>query len=88
MTHHADIDDVDPRRTLIVCTGSQSEPRAALTQMATGQSKWLTLDSGDTVVFSSHPIPGNETAVASVRQTVGREPREAGSTGCAVTKKA
>jgi len=67
-----DIDDVDPRRTLIVCTGSQGEPRAALTQMATGQSKWLTLDSGDTVVFSSHPIPGNETAVASVRNGLAR----------------
>ena len=67
-----DVDDVDPRRTLIVCTGSQGEPRAALTQMAMGQSKWLTLDSGDTVVFSSHPIPGNETAVASVRNGLAR----------------
>ena len=62
-----DLDELDPEQTLIVCTGSQGEPRAALTQMAVGQSKWLKLDDNDTVVFSSHPIPGNEAAVASVR---------------------
>ena len=39
--------------------------------MAIGQSKWLKLDENDTVVFSSHPIPGNETAVASVRLDAG-----------------
>ena len=67
-----DLDDIDPRRTLVVCTGSQGEPRAALTQMATGQSKWLALEPEDTVVFSSHPIPGNETAVAAVRNGLAR----------------
>ena len=45
---------------------------AALTQMAIGQSKWLKLDDNDTVVFSSHPIPGNEAAVASVRNGLAR----------------
>lgn len=67
-----DVDELDQSRVLIVCTGSQGEPRAALTQMAMGQSKWLKLDSNDTVVFSSHPIPGNETAVASVRNGLAR----------------
>ena len=67
-----DLDEIEPERTLIVCTGSQGEPRAALTQMAIGQSKWLTLADNDTVVFSSHPIPGNEAAVASVRNGLAR----------------
>ncbi len=67
-----DLDDIEPERTLIVCTGSQGEPRAALTQMSIGQSKWLQLDDNDTVVFSSHPIPGNEAAVAAVRNGLAR----------------
>ncbi|MGB1506239.1 MAG: ribonuclease J [Acidimicrobiales bacterium] len=67
-----DLDEFDRSRALIVCTGSQGEPRAALTQMAIGQSKWLQLDEHDTVIFSSHPIPGNETAVASVRNGLAR----------------
>ncbi len=67
-----DIDDLDPERTCVVCTGSQGEPRAALTMMANGMSKWLRLDSNDTVIFSSHPIPGNEAAVAAVRNGLAR----------------
>ena len=67
-----DLNDIDPERTLVVCTGSQGEPRAALTQMSTGQSKWLQLDDNDTVIFSGHPIPGNEAAVAAVRNGLAR----------------
>ncbi len=57
-----DIDDIEPERVCVICTGSQGEPRAALTQMAMGESRWLELDGDDTVIFSSHPIPGNEAA--------------------------
>ncbi|MXW62442.1 MAG: ribonuclease J [Acidimicrobiaceae bacterium] len=67
-----EIDDLDPQRVCVVCTGSQGEPRAALTQMARGESRWLALDENDTVIFSAHPIPGNETAVASVRNGLAR----------------
>ncbi len=67
-----DIDDLDSQRVCVVCTGSQGEPRAALTQMARGESRWLALDENDTVIFSAHPIPGNETAVASVRNGLAR----------------
>ena len=66
------VGDIDPRHLCIVCTGSQGEPRAALTQMARGESRWLKLDDNDTIVFSSHPIPGNETAVAAVRNGLAR----------------
>ncbi|MCY3851432.1 MAG: ribonuclease J [Acidimicrobiaceae bacterium] len=67
-----DIADLDPARVCVVCTGSQGEPRAALTQMARGESRWLALDENDTVIFSAHPIPGNETAVAAVRNGLAR----------------
>jgi ribonuclease J len=67
-----DLEDLDQSKVLVVCTGSQGEPRAALTQMAIGASRWLKLDDNDTVVFSSHPIPGNEAAVATVRNGLAR----------------
>ena len=67
-----DIDELEPALTCVVCTGSQGEPRAALTQMAIGESRWLKLDDNDTVIFSSHPIPGNEAAVATVRNGLAR----------------
>ena len=67
-----DIEGVDPERVLIICTGSQGEPRAALTQMAEGASKWVEIGDRDTVIFSSHPIPGNEAAVGAVRNGLAR----------------
>ena len=55
-----------PRReVLIVATGGQGEPRAALGRIASGQHE-LKLGEGDTVIFSSRQIPGNETAVGRV----------------------
>ena len=67
-----DLERLDPARVLIVCTGSQGEPRAALTQMAEGVSKWVEIDDRDTVIFSSHPIPGNEAAIVTVRNGLAR----------------
>ncbi|RMH78292.1 MAG: ribonuclease J [Actinomyces sp.] len=67
-----DLDELDPREVCIICTGSQGEPRAALTQMAQGRSKWTEIGPDDTVIFSSSPIPGNEAAVAAVRNDLAR----------------
>ena len=68
----ADLERLDPARVLIVCTGSQGEPRAALTQMAEGNSKWVQIGDRDTVIFSAHPIPGNEAAAGAVRNGLAR----------------
>ncbi|WP_448664372.1 ribonuclease J [Sphingomonas sp. CJ20] len=58
-----------PSRVLIVATGGQGEPRAALNRIAEG-SHVLKLHEGDTVVFSSRQIPGNEIAIGKIMNTL------------------
>ncbi|HXU23817.1 MAG TPA: ribonuclease J, partial [Tepidiformaceae bacterium] len=52
-----------PEKLVIVTTGSQGEPTSALTRMANGDHRHITIMKGDTVVLSSSPVPGNESAV-------------------------
>jgi ribonuclease J len=54
---------LEPNRVLYLCTGSQGEPRAALSRIARGEHRNIALGAGDTVIFSSRVIPGNETAI-------------------------
>jgi len=61
-----DIDKYDPGKVCIISTGSQGEPMSALGLMARGENKWLKLGEHDTVVLSSHAIPGNESNVNAV----------------------
>lgn len=55
-----------PDKQLLITTGSQGEPFAALSLMSQGRHKFVELGDGDTVLISAKPIPGNETAVSKV----------------------
>jgi ribonuclease J len=64
--HVVELEDVradQHNRLVVVCTGSQGEPYAALSLMAAGQHRQITLEPGDTVVMASSVIPGNESAI-------------------------
>ena len=57
-----------PREKLvIICTGSQGEARAALAKLSRDEMKTVALSPGDTVVFSSRTIPGNEKAILEIK---------------------
>jgi ribonuclease J len=67
-----DVGDLPPGKVCIISTGSQGETMSALTLMAAGESRWLDLTSDDTVILSSHPIPGNEMNVTKVMDGLAR----------------
>ncbi|CAN5734848.1 ribonuclease J [soil metagenome] len=61
-----DVKDMAPGKVCVISTGSQGEPMSALALMASSESRWLKLTEHDTVILSSHPIPGNEMNVTKV----------------------
>jgi ribonuclease J len=61
-----EMSDYPADQQLLITTGSQGEPFAALSLMSQGRHKFVELDDTDTVLISAKPIPGNETAVSKV----------------------
>ncbi len=57
---------IPANEAMIIATGGQGEPRAALARIATGQHP-IKLDAGDTVIYSSRKIPGNEIAIGRIQ---------------------
>jgi ribonuclease J len=57
---------IPPDKAVLICTGSQGEPRAVMARIADDTHPIIALDPGDVVVFSSRTIPGNEKAVSAV----------------------
>lgn len=63
--------DLIPRENiLLICTGSQGEPRSAMSRIASGSHHIISLDKGDTVMYSSRQIPGNEPAINRVQDNL------------------
>jgi ribonuclease J len=65
-------DDVPDDNLLILITGSQGEPRSALARVAADSHPSISLGEGDTVIFSSRMIPGNEKAIGAVQDNLVR----------------
>lgn len=57
------INSIEPHKLVIMVTGSQGEPAAVLGKLASGRHRYLDIRKNDTIVLSSHPIPGNEELV-------------------------
>ncbi len=61
-----------PDKIMLLCTGSQGEPRAAIARIAEDQHPNISLDPGDLVIFSSKTIPGNEKEVSQIHNNLAK----------------
>ncbi len=61
-----EIGDYPPGKVCVISTGSQGEPMSALALLGRGENKWVKIGETDTVILSSHAIPGNESNVNRV----------------------
>jgi ribonuclease J len=61
-----EIENFTPEEVVVLCTGSQGEPNAALARLATGNYRDASIYPGDTVIMAASPIPGNEKDVSRI----------------------
>lgn len=66
----SDAEHLAPENVLYLCTGSQGEPRAALSKIANGSHPNVKMGEGDTVMFSSRVIPGNERGIFDLQNAL------------------
>lgn len=66
LVNPAEAERVKPGRLLVLLTGSQGEPLSAMTRLASGDHRFVSVREDDLFIFSASPIPGNETAIFSV----------------------
>jgi len=71
-----DLRDIPDDKTVLLATGSQGEPLSALTRIASGEHRQLSIHSGDTVILSSRFIPGNVKAITKVINNLYRQGAE------------
>ena len=71
-----EVDDYEPGEVCVISTGSQGEERSSLATAATGTSRWINITDTDTVILSSHPIPGNEARVSNMMNNLIRRGAE------------
>lgn len=67
-----DVNDVPDDQLVMIITGSQGEPRSALSRIALDMHPNVSLGEGDTVIYSSRMIPGNERAIMAVQDNLSR----------------
>jgi ribonuclease J len=56
--------DLPPKKVVLMCTGSQGEPSSIIGRLSTGTNRHFEVEPKDTIVLSSHPIPGNEESIS------------------------
>ncbi|QOR40846.1 ribonuclease J [Billgrantia diversa] len=66
----SDLGYLPPEEVLVIATGSQGEPRAALSRLANGRHHSFELMAGDTVIFSAKAIPGNERQIERLKHAL------------------
>lgn len=64
--------NIPDNKLIVICTGGQGEPGAAMSRMSTGEHQYIKLKRGDSVVISSTPIPGNEISYQQVGDDLAR----------------
>lgn len=67
-----EFEEFQAKDVLVLCTGSQGEPRAALARISQDQHPDISLDKGDLVIFSSRTIPGNERGVGRIQNDLAK----------------
>ncbi|MBR2124894.1 MAG: ribonuclease J [Acetobacter sp.] len=70
--HEQEANDIPHDQLLMIITGSQGEPRSALSRIASGTHPHIALGYGDTVIYSSRMIPGNERAIMAVQDNLAK----------------